>query len=146
MTGHGECRGLELAADFDDCGDAMAIGCSCRPGCTGSLEASVPSISHLTTVEADLAGAGGTELGLKEQAESRSRAAVTSERGRSSEGSAQEFLAAKNSPKLAFELRGVPDVDADLENGETRMQASQELAVRQHLRAYFAFVGVQHKG
>lgn len=85
MTGHGERRGLELAADFNDCGDAMAIGCSCRPGCTGSLEASVPSISHLTTVEADLAGAGGTELGLKEQAESRSRAAVTSERGRSSE-------------------------------------------------------------
>ena len=32
------------------------------------------SVSHFTTVEADLAGAGGIELGLKEQAESRSSA------------------------------------------------------------------------
>lgn len=82
---HGECRGLELAVDFNDCGDAMAIDCSCGAGCTGSLRASVLSVSHFTTVEADLAGAGGIELGLKEQAESRSRAAETSERGRSSE-------------------------------------------------------------
>ena len=27
---HGECRGLELAADFNDCGDAMAIGLARR--------------------------------------------------------------------------------------------------------------------